>query len=191
MICEPVKNRWSENMLLRNFNTNIENRDRFPYEMSVMSTLHGAATFTPHSTEDNWLIMSYRSILIHDAWRIHLDPPDLEPLFCVLLPWERECPPCYEPIYYRKKPSLRLIKEVLQRQHGEEWRDRRRNETYPSKIFPLAKSTMVHHSRTILMAFEERTEDCRLSVNHRIETCGRKFWSPRHEAQKKRIINAS
>ena len=161
----------------------MENKDRFSYEMSVVSTLHGAATFTPHSTEDNWLIMSKISIYLYapkrlqiiicktdelltfwaspgrfylvtvftvmshnqgsilsmdlflsmtHQWihRIHLDPPGLEPLFCILLPWERECPPCYEPIYYRKKPSLRLVKEVLQRQHGGEWRDRRRNETY-------------------------------------------------------------
>ena len=34
-------------------NTNIENRDRFSYEMSVISTLHCVTTFTPHSTEDN------------------------------------------------------------------------------------------------------------------------------------------
>ena len=33
-------------------NTNIENRGRFSYEMSVISTLRVTA-FTPHSTEDN------------------------------------------------------------------------------------------------------------------------------------------
>lgn len=111
-------------------------------------TFYLATVFTVKS-HNQGSILSMDLFLSMTHHRIHLDPPGLEPLFCILLLWESQ----------NARHAMSSFNTVKSRVYDSSKRCCKGNtagnggtgagmKLTGSKIFPLAKSKMVHFSRT-------------------------------------------